>query len=129
MHAVCIKRKVLQLIPTIFKYESKRGSPATAVLFQGAVASGMIIIGLDFEYLVEMATLINCITLALEFTAFLKLRYSEPETRRPYKVPGGIKVAWGITILKLCVVSLIFVFAAFQMRLVGRPALAEVTAC
>ena len=120
LHAVQIHGKELQLLPSIFSYESSKfSSPAFAVMFQGGVAMALILFGLDFEYLVEMATLINCITLAAEFTGFLRLRYCEPDTARPYLVPGGLPVAWGITIVKCCVVLVIFFCAAFQMRLVG----------
>ncbi len=53
------------------------------------------------------------------FPAFLKLRYSDADAKRPYKVPGGNIVAWIMSI-----VSLIFILQAivFFIWVPGEPA-------
>eukprot|EP00003_Mantamonas_plastica_P009606 TRINITY_DN1896_c0_g1_i7.p1 TRINITY_DN1896_c0_g1~~TRINITY_DN1896_c0_g1_i7.p1 ORF type:complete len:199 (+),score=44.30 TRINITY_DN1896_c0_g1_i7:1495-2091(+) len=47
----------------------------------------------DFEILVQLDVFTSLFSLILEFSAFVFLRYSEPEMERPYKVPGGNKAA------------------------------------
>ena len=63
----------------------------------------------DFETLLQASALINCITLCLEMAALLRLRYTEPETERPYTIPGGLGMAWFITVVLWLVVLLLFV--------------------
>lgn len=43
------------------------------------------------------------LTLLLEFCAYLRLKYVEPDTPRPFTVPFGNKGAWTITIPKVIV--------------------------
>lgn len=45
------------------------------------------------------------LTLLLEFFAFLRLKYVEKETERPFTVPFGNTGAWAITIPKVIVLS------------------------
>jgi L-asparagine transporter-like permease len=47
----------------------------------------------------------SSLTLLLEFFAFLRLRYVEKDTERPFKVPFGNTGAWAITIPKIIVLS------------------------
>lgn len=49
---------------------------------------------------------VNCsLTLLLEFFAFLRLKYVEKDTSRPFEVPFGNAGAWTITIPKIIVLS------------------------
>jgi amino acid transporter len=64
----------------------------------------------DFTTLVQCDTFLDCFTLLLEFASFIWLKYKEPNTPRPYEVPGGIIGAWAITIPKLFVIGCAFYF-------------------
>jgi hypothetical protein len=59
---------------------------------------------LDFSTLVLIDTFLNNVSLALESFAFLRLRYTEPSTHRPFKVPGGNIGAWCVTMPKMAVI-------------------------
>ena len=85
----------------------RTGAPVRGVILQSVVCSVLILF--DFEFLLQASVLINCITWCAELCSFLRLRYSEPDTRRPYMVPGGLKVAWLITVDKLILVLVLFV--------------------
>jgi len=98
----------IAMLPVIFSYEWRRtSSPIVAVILQSMVI--MFLIQFDFTLLVEVDSFANAISLMLEFAAFIRLRYTEPDALRPYKVPGGMAVAWGITIIKLILVMAITV--------------------
>lgn len=45
------------------------------------------------------------LTLLLEFFAFLRLKYTEKDTVRPFEVPFGNTGAWAITLPKVAVLS------------------------
>merc|ERR1719242_2762723 len=85
----------------------RTGAPVRGVILQSAICSVLILF--EFEFLLQAATLINCTTWCAELCSFLRLRYTEPDTERPYKVPGGLKVAWLITVVKLLLVTVLFV--------------------
>ncbi len=57
---------------------------------------------MDYEksLIVSYAT---SVTLLLEFFAFLRLKYTEADTPRPFEVPFGRKGAWAITVPKILV--------------------------
>jgi len=84
---------------------SKTGAPVRGVILQSAVSAVLILF--DFSTLLQGTVLINAITWCLEFLSFIMLRYKEPNTRRPYKVPGGMCVAWLITLDKLILVGFV----------------------
>jgi len=73
-----------------------------------------VLVTFDFDILVECVIFIKCFAWLCEFFAFVKLRYTEPNVPRPFKVPGGIVGAWFITITKVIVISVVFVTGIFE---------------
>ncbi|MEI6796326.1 MAG: amino acid permease, partial [Methanomassiliicoccales archaeon] len=47
-----------------------------------------------FEALSELTSTVLCIAYILIFAAAIKLRYSQPDTPRPFKIPGGKLGMW-----------------------------------
>eukprot|EP01083_Nonionella_stella_P147461 465305_1 len=92
------------LCGTIWK---RTGAPVRGVILQSLLCC--VLVSFDFEFLLEASVLLNCITWCTEMVSFLRLRYTEPDTERPYKVPGGLCVAWFITIVKCVLVLVLFV--------------------
>eukprot|EP00484_Ammonia_sp_Unknown_P029189 CAMPEP_0197026550 /NCGR_PEP_ID=MMETSP1384-20130603/6610_1 /TAXON_ID=29189 /ORGANISM="Ammonia sp." /LENGTH=546 /DNA_ID=CAMNT_0042455235 /DNA_START=64 /DNA_END=1704 /DNA_ORIENTATION=- len=104
-----LRRIVIAMLPrwlcgTIW---TRTGAPVRGVLFQSALCCVLILF--DFEFLLQATVLINCVTWCVELCSFLRLRYTEPETERPYKVPGGMFVAWLITLVKVTLVLVLFI--------------------
>ncbi|DAZ99298.1 TPA: hypothetical protein N0F65_005466 [Lagenidium giganteum] len=93
-----------KMLPRFLSIEWQRyGTPIAAILFQ--TATTLILMSFSFEFLVIMDTFFNNVTLLLEFFAFLRLKYVEKDTERPFVVPGGNAGAWAITIPKILVLS------------------------
>ncbi len=91
---------------------NKTGAPVRGVILQSLISS--ILVTFDFEFLLQASVLINCITWCTELMSFLRLRYTEPNTLRPYKVPGGMFVAWLITVVKCMLVFTLFVLVIYD---------------
>lgn len=105
-------------LPGIFGYTwEKRGTPIVAILISGIINVGFLVF--DFEVLVACDTFLDCITLLMEFAAFLWLRYSEPDTPRPFIVPGGIWGAWAITFPKVVVIGTALYFTTPEVAKVS----------
>eukprot|EP01120_Amphizonella_sp_Union-15-10_P009387 TRINITY_DN3541_c0_g2_i1.p1 TRINITY_DN3541_c0_g2~~TRINITY_DN3541_c0_g2_i1.p1 ORF type:complete len:482 (+),score=58.60 TRINITY_DN3541_c0_g2_i1:88-1533(+) len=97
-------------LPGIFGYSfSYYKTPLVAILFNSLTTS--ILCNFGFGLLIEVDTFLNCLTLLFEFGSFLFLKYKEPDTPRPFAVPGGKIGAWAITIPKVLIVGLTLAMA------------------
>ena len=77
------------------------GSPVNATLAQAAALVPLMFF--DLSYLQRLEFTLAAIAYTLTYTSFLRLRYVEPDTPRPFTVPGGKPAAWFLVCLKLCV--------------------------
>lgn len=95
----------------------RTGAPQTAVLAQAAAIIPLMF--LDFSYLQRMEFILAAVAYIATFTAFLRLRYTEPATPRPYLVGGGLPVAWLITATKVFVMLSVAISNARDPALVA----------
>jgi amino acid transporter len=116
-------------MPKMFTPVNKEGVPYKAAIINGIVASIICILGIGVSYISEDATSsfglffsLSWITLLVGyipmFLAFLKLRKTEPDTKRPYKMPGNKLVVTAYTLLAffLIVAGVVFtIFGDFTM--------------
>lgn len=108
----------LQQLPSVFHYTwAKYDTPVVALGFQCLVT--LVLMNFDFEKLVIMDSIMNGVSLILEFVAFLTLKYTEPDAPRPFCVPGGLAGAWAITIPKALIISAIFFFYEWYYLVIG----------
>jgi amino acid transporter len=66
--------------------------PIAAILLVGTLT--IVITFFPFNILVQLTMILRIVNLMLEYGALIRLRYSEPDTPRPFEVPGGKLVAW-----------------------------------
>lgn len=93
-----------KMLPRFLTYEWHRfGTPIAAILFQTLTTA--VLMSFSFEFLVVLDTFFNNTSLLLEFFAFLRLKYVEKNTERPFEVPFGNAGAWAITIPKILVLA------------------------
>lgn len=84
-------------LPRVFAWRHpKTGAPVVAI-FACALAWALAL-NLSFAKLIILDVLLTGLSLLMEFAALIVLRIREPELPRPYKVPGGLVGAIGITI-------------------------------
>jgi amino acid transporter len=86
------------------KQHPKFKTPWGSILLCGIVISGLAF--LSFDKIIIIDVFLYGLELMLEFAAFLVLRHREPDRHRPYRVPGGLTMAYVITLLPLaCLVT------------------------
>jgi len=103
-----VEQNKLAMMPGFIGFEWKKtSSPVIAILVQSMMI--LVLIQFDFTLLIEVDAFANSICLLLKFVSFIRLRYTEPEAKRPYKVPGGLCVAWTITVMKISSIITIIV--------------------
>lgn len=108
-------------MPAILGYRNTAGSPEGANMMTGIIASlALLIYGFMagsaedlFWSLFAFASFLLFVTYFFLLAAFIALRKKFPDKPRPFRVPGGLPIAWAIVIaqgLVLAISCLVFVF-------------------
>ncbi len=108
-------------MPKVFtKRWAKNDMPVGAALINGIIASVVVVLGVIMKVVAPESSLfwsffaMNLVLFLLSylpvFPAFLKLRKSDPNTERPFRVPGshGMLVVMAVVPMILIVTSIIF---------------------
>lgn len=99
------------ILPRFLGHRNVYGAPTFGVLLS---ASGVICLGwLSFSEVVDMLNLLFCYGQAIEFVAFLWLRWAHPDMHRPYTVPIGFA---GMCVMLFFPMVFIGVIVAFSSR-------------
>lgn len=108
-------------LPPIFRKENKHGAPVGVLVIQASVSSlfvvmYLVMVAIDMNgywVLTAITTLINIIMYAFMFLAFIKLRTTQADKKRPYKLPGGNIGKWLIGGIALGTLAFGFVVGLF----------------
>lgn len=103
-------------LPPIFRKVNKNGAPVGVLVIQAAVSTCFVLmyivmdaINIDgYWVLVAITSLINIIMYIFMFMAFIKLRKTQPNTVRPFTLPGGKIGMWVVG--GVAIVTLVFGF-------------------
>jgi amino acid transporter len=103
------------LIPKVFTRRSRFGTPTNGILVGTAVIFCLSVA--DFDALVEMLNFSLCLSMLMEFSAFVKLRITDGDHDRPYRIPlntfGCI-----LFIIPPCTVCIVLMLYASKMTYV-----------
>ncbi|MBN1431509.1 MAG: amino acid permease [Methanomicrobiaceae archaeon] len=88
-------------MPPMFDKTNKYGAPVAVLLTQALIGSAISLlyvflpsVNQAYWILSAMTVELLCIVYFLVFAALIKLRYSQPDTPRPFKIPGGMVGIW-----------------------------------
>lgn len=104
----------LGLAPRFLSYETETGVPLTSILLHGLCC--LALCALNFDLLITIEYTVAAISYILIFLAFVKLRYTENDVHRPFRVGGGWPVAILITMTKVLLLSTILVTGLMDWR-------------
>jgi len=105
-------------LPKAFNWTWERyNTPWFSIVVSGVV--NIFLVSFDFSFLVQMDVFLDVLTLVLEFAAFLWMRYKEPDTDRPFKIPGGMVGAWLVVIPKCLVIAVTLALANWLTLIVA----------
>ena len=108
-------------LPPILQGTNKQGMPIRVMILQGIIVTilGSTYVWMPqgvsstFWLLTALTAQLYLIMYVMLFAAAIKLRYSKPDVKRPYKLPGGTLGMWIIAgigaIAALCAIGLGFV--------------------
>jgi amino acid transporter len=99
-------------------WNSSTGTPANAVLVQGAIAGALVLLGAQtrrgFETMVEYTAPVFWLFFLLTVASVIVLRRSDPHRPRPFRVPG-----YPVTPVVFCVVAAYLLYSSVRYAGVG----------
>jgi amino acid transporter len=88
-------------MPPLFDRTNKYGAPVAVLVIQALIGSVISLlyvflpsVNQAYWILSAMTVELLCIVYILVFAALIKLRYSKPDTPRPFRIPGGLVGVW-----------------------------------
>lgn len=103
-------------LPPIFNRTNRYGSPVAVLAIQaliGTVISLMYIfmpsVNQAYWILTAVTVELLCIVYFLVFASLIKLRYSMPDVKRPFRIPGGMPGIWVVGGLGILGVVIAFI--------------------
>jgi len=106
-------------LPRFLQKTNSNGIPISILLLQGALVTILCIaftvlpsVQSAYQLLSQMATIIYLLMYLIMYVAAIRLRYSQPDITRPFRVPGGNFGMWLVGIVGL-VGALIAIFFSF----------------
>ena len=94
------------LLPATLRRErGAEATPAAALLFTSTCI--LCLLSLPFSELIELDMSLYACSLSMEMLSLLRLRWTEPELRRPYRVPLGRRALCLMCAPPLCLCGLV----------------------
>ncbi len=88
-------------MPPFTRKLNKEGIPTGMLIIQGVIATGISLlyvfspsVNQAYWILSALTVMLLCITYMFIFAALIKLRISQPDTPRAFKIPGGLMGVW-----------------------------------
>ena len=111
-------------LPKVWRQHNKHGSPLAVLLIQGVIGSAFSLafllpsVNSAYWILSAITTEVIIIMYLFLFASVIKLRYSQPDAPRPYKVPGGKVGIWIVAGLALAALVFSFVVGLFPPNVI-----------
>ncbi len=103
-------------MPPMFNRTNRHGAPVAVLVTQALIGSVISLlyvflpsVNQAYWILSAMTVELLCIGYVLVFAALIRLRYSRPDTVRPFTIPGGKAGVWVVGGLGLAGVSFAFI--------------------
>lgn len=94
--------------------------PICSIMVAGL--GGTLLTLLDFDTIVQLYLVSRVINLWILYASLIRLRYTEPDTPRPYKIPGGLPVLIAIFFPTVAISIFALYFANWQVWAAGGSA-------
>jgi len=95
-------------LPHLLQKTNAQGIPVSILLLQGVVVTALCVaftvlpsVESAYQILSQMATIIYLLMYVIMYVAAIRLRYSQPQKVRPFKIPGGNAGMWIVGVIGL----------------------------
>lgn len=94
--------------------------PIFTIVFVGVV--GALLTLMEFSLIVQLYLVSRVINLMCLYTALIRLRFTEPDTLRPFRMPGGIAALIALMAPTVCISGVALYFADWTVWVVSAVA-------
>jgi len=115
-------------MPPMFSRHNKKGAPTAVLLLQAGIGTIISLLyvfipGVNTAYWIMSAMTVTllCIAYLFIFAALIKLRYSQPNVHRSFKIPGGKIGVWVVGGLGFAVTAFTFVISLLPIGSINIP--------
>eukprot|EP01127_Copromyxa_protea_P012884 TRINITY_DN3393_c0_g1_i2.p1 TRINITY_DN3393_c0_g1~~TRINITY_DN3393_c0_g1_i2.p1 ORF type:complete len:300 (+),score=56.79 TRINITY_DN3393_c0_g1_i2:391-1290(+) len=102
-------------LPRFFAWAYKGNIPVVGIIVISGIS--LALTALDYEILIQLYLFLRLITLYSEYLALIYLKWKEPDTPRPYSVPGG-KIGAILCFLPTLSIGIVALVTANHMALI-----------
>lgn len=95
-------------LPPWLQRTNQHGVPVAILLLQGGLVTLLCLafivlpsVQAAYQILSQLATIVYLVMYVIMYAAAIKLRYSQPETKRPFRIPGGNVGMWFVGLVGL----------------------------
>lgn len=88
-------------LPRFLQEQNRAGAPESLLIVQAVIVTGLSLmfvvlpsVQATYQILSQLTVILYLVMYLLMFAAAIKLRLSQPDTPRPYRVPGGTLGMW-----------------------------------
>lgn len=93
-------------LPAFIARQNKRGVPIVVLMLQGAIVTVLCLsllllptVSSSYWYLTDLTAQLALLSYLFFFAAAIRLRYTQPQVKRRFRIPGGNVGVWGVGIL------------------------------
>jgi len=115
-------------MPPMFSRHNKKGAPRAVLLLQAGIGTLISLLyvfipGVNTAYWIMSAMTVTllCIAYLFIFAALIKLRYSQPNVPRAFKIPGGKVGVWAVGGLGFAATAFTFVISLLPIGSITIP--------
>jgi amino acid transporter len=115
-------------MPPMFSRHNKKGAPTAVLLLQAGIGTLISLLyvfipGVNTAYWIMSAMTVTllCIAYLFIFASLIKLRYSQPDVPRSFKIPGGKVGVWIVGGVGFLVTALTFVISLLPIGSIKLP--------
>lgn len=117
-------------LPHIMQKENKHGAPVTILLIQAVIVTILALIYVvadqiqqGYQLLLQITNAIYLTMYIILFISFLRLRYTAPQLKRPFRVGSHNIAAWIVAIVGVCAAGISFLLCFLppqQLRIANK---------
>ncbi|KAL6078954.1 Amino acid permease [Balamuthia mandrillaris] len=108
-------------LPSIVSWSWQRHTgtvrPIAGILVVGLVVPALA--AFPFDFLVQILLVLRIVNLLLEYGALIRLRYTEPDAEREFKLPGGKLAVWLLPVPTLLICMTMIALGSWTVALAG----------
>jgi amino acid transporter len=110
-------QKLPSIVGWSFRMIGGEEVPLASLITVGLISAALT--GIPFGQLIEVTTILRIVNVLLQYAALIRLRFREPDTPRPFMVPGGKLGTILLALPSVALAGFLLATAGWKMLVIG----------